>query len=582
MRVLFLHPEDIPWQEPWARQSWDLIVDLGFASRRTYDEWGRRLGARVLSLHEFNGETESLRWVNQFIERGRGRLLDRMGLDWWEILSMESHQDLQAFYLFQQVRKEVGTSRTELSASRPHRLIRIAEQVFRHPVRSLGSGHAGPIHRVTRKLNAVRNLRWAQISEIALDKWDSRYQLRRRWTKRATALPTSVVLIPSAYFNVTRSALAYASQLPNREFLLVTTRRGAVPNQLPANAVMKSLAAYVSSRPIDPDEAMELTKAWQAFLQTMIAQAEEFHSAADAGVWDYFPTHLAHGIFLRGAWTRLLDAEPVAGVLCGDDLNYHTRLPLMLAQRRGLNAVYCSHGALDGGFLFKRPSAETYLVKGEMEGDYLQRVTTIPRGEIVVAAPGKNASNTVLDQNRDALVFFSQPYEVLKGRTDAIYAELLPRLCSVAHSSGKKLVVKLHPFESRRARQKLVNAIVPTHMQVHVEILDSIAPEAVMARAWCGVTVDSSVAVECSLRKIPFFLCGWLDFSGFGYLRQFERYGVARVLQSPEEVEQIPQMVADFQFLPETLQRLWRESNPAQLDELMFGARPSQLTPCAS
>ena len=198
-----------------------------------------------------------------------------------------------------------------------------------------------------------------------------------------------------------------------------------------------------------------------------------------------------------------------------------------------------------------------------------------------VAAPAASNSSTGSDQHRDAVVFFSQPYEVVGGRTDSIYRELLPRLCSVARSSGRRVVVKLHPFESRRARQLLVNSILPREVRDTVEIVDGMPPEEVMARAWCGLTADSSVAVECALREIPFFLCGWLDFMGMGYLQQFARFGVAQVLNSPEEIEQIPAMIAGYQFAPATLDRLWREADPAQLDEIMFRTRQTRLAPCA-
>ena len=30
MRVLVLHPEDVPWRGEWSATRWDLIVDLGF------------------------------------------------------------------------------------------------------------------------------------------------------------------------------------------------------------------------------------------------------------------------------------------------------------------------------------------------------------------------------------------------------------------------------------------------------------------------------------------------------------------------------------------------------------------------
>jgi hypothetical protein len=256
-------------------------------------------------------------------------------------------------------------------------------------------------------------------------------------------------------------------------------------------------------------------------------------------------------------------------------------LPLILAERTGLNAVYCSHGALDGGFLFKTPFANSYLVKGEMERDYLQRVANISAEKIVVAAPGANAGANLDARQGDAIVFFSQPFEVLNGRTESIYREILPRLCSAAQRSGRKVIVKLHPFESRRARQKLVSSILPPDELANVEVVDGLPPEQVMSRAWCGVTVDSSVAVECALRKIPFFLCAWLDFTGMDYLKQYARFGVAQVMQSPEEVEKIPEKVSAYQVDLAILDRLWHQAENMQLDQIMFGTQHVPLDRCA-
>jgi hypothetical protein len=578
LRVLFLHPEDSPWDGAWCQLKWDLIVDLGFASRYTYEEWSHRTGARVLSIYQFAGQTEGYRRVNQLIERGRGRLLDRMGLDWWEMLAVWSYHDLQAFHLLDQLRAEIGSGQIELVATRLHFFTRLLEQILGRPVRYLEIESRGPVQTAVRILRSARKLRPAQIAEIAFDKWDTDYRVRRHVTKHKRAyLADPVVLLPSAYSNVTRSVLAYAAQLPQRRFLLATTRRSAMPDRLPGNVKVVPLSAYAAPSSSTREQIVELTRSWEEFRHTTLAQADELHHAANAGLWDNFPAHLEHGLRLREAWSRLLESEPVKGVLCGDDLNYHTRLPLILAHRSGLNAVYCSHGALDGGFLFKMPFADSYLVKGEMESDYLQRasasaISAIDPEKICVGAPGSNRSMGQGDQRDGALVFFSQPYELDGGRVNEIYREVLPRLWRAANRSGRRLIVKLHPFESKQARTKLVISILPNALENQVEIVTGVPPEEVMSRTWCGVTVDSSVAVECALRKIPFFLCGWLDFMGLGYLQQFERFGVGRVLTTPDSIEQIPELVDGYGSAPAT-ERLWHEADPARLDEIMFGIR---------
>src|SRR5437879_5253109 len=107
MRVLVLHPEDVPWRGEWNATRWDLIVDLGFAGPGVYQEWRKRTGARVITLHQFAGQTDSYRWVNHVLEAGRGKFLDRRGLDWWEILAPCSYDQVQALYLAGRFRQEV-------------------------------------------------------------------------------------------------------------------------------------------------------------------------------------------------------------------------------------------------------------------------------------------------------------------------------------------------------------------------------------------------------------------------------------------------------------------------------------------
>ncbi len=573
MKVLFLHPEDSPWDDAWSQSQWDLIVDLGFASSYTYEEWSRRSGARVISIYQFAGQTEGYRWVSQLLERGRGRLLDRTGLDWWEILAVLSYHDLRGLYLLYQLRREIGGGQFELVASGQHLFTRLLEQVLGQPMRYLTVDRRGPMQTIGRMLRSVRKLRPAQIAEIAFDKWDMDYRVRRHVTKHKRAnLVDPAVLLPSSYSNVTRSVLAYAAQLPHRRFLLATTRRSAVPARLAGNVTVVPLSAYAAPSSQTQEQTVELKNSWEIFRRNMLPEVDEFRHAANAGLWDYFPAQLEHGLRLRDAWKRLLEAEPVKGVLCGDDLNYHTRLPLILARRNGLNAVYCSHGALDGGFLFKVPFADSYLLKGEMESDYLQRASAVDPERICVGAPRCNSSVGQGDPRNGALVFFSQPYEIEGGRVDEIYRELLPRLWGAAHGSGRKLIVKLHPFESKQARTALLKSILRNVERNRVEIVSGVPPEEVMSRTWCGVTVDSSVAVECALRNIPFFLCGWLDFGGMGYLQQFARFGVGQVLDSPASIEQIPEMVASYRSIPST-EKVWHEADSTQLDEMMFGTR---------
>ena len=581
MRVLLLHSDDVPWRGPWADARWDGVIDLAFAGSDTYVEWIARCGSPVRSIHEFAEDVESYAWIREALDPGRNQLVDRMGLDWWEILAVLNHHELQALYLLQRLRGEMGND-VEYYATRP--------SIFTELLASmLGSGiptyypRRSRVQSFLRSVKAARKLRPAQIIEIAFDKWDSSYLLRRHVAKaRREKSHQPLVLLPSAYSNVTRLLLAYAADLPERNFLLAATRSSGLASNLPANVMATSLAAYAQPRSLSHEEAHELVGKWFWFERNTIAQSEALRHASQAGIWRSFPEQLERGIRLRNAWYELMKREPVTAVLCADDLNCYTRLPLLLARCMGLNGVYCCHGALDGGALFKRPCADRYLVKGEMEKDYLLRYSEVDGDQVEIGAPSSyiGEGRTTKEAGAGDIVFFSQPYEVLGGRTSEIYREVLPSLCGVARRRGRKLLLKLHPFESAKDRKRVLTAILPQADLALVRVVAQASLEEVLRNAWCGVGVDSSVAVECAMSGVPYFLCSWLDWSGFGYSRQLARYGAGRPLHAKKDLEVIPDLITIG--AEPSPGRLWKTIHPELLDEILFNVTKATLKMHAS
>lgn len=556
-----------------TRSHWDLIVDLGFAGASVYEEWSRQTGSRVISLHQFSSQ-KSFRWVKQGLAVGQGRLLDRMGLDWWEILGLCRYQEQEALYLVEQLRQELGSGPVELVATRAHSHVQLLSLVTGQPVRVLATTPQRPRF-FSRLVAAAQELRPSQMVEIAFDKWDPGYNIRKRVTKhRRAQLKEPVVLLPSAYSNVTRTVLAYAAQLRDRPFLLATTRRSGETCDLPANVASVPLSAYVEISADTKMETAELLKAWSA-LQAELGQTDELRQRIQAGLLNYIAPQLEIGLRLRDAWRVLMSSEPVSGVLCGDDLNYHTRLPLILAKSMGRRAVYCSHGALDGGLLLKKSYADLHLVKGEMERDYMLQVSDIKPEQVEIAAPAERGNDveqaSVADSAISEIVFFSQPYEVVGGRGVEIYREILRPLVAVAQQLNRKMIVKLHPFESVRGRTRLLKSCLSADELESVEVSASPASE-ILSHTFVGIGLDSSVAVESAQRGIPYFMCGWLDFNGFGYMRQFARFGAGSVLEKPQDILSIPQRIVGFEPDPAKIRRLGQAADNASLDQMLFGS----------
>jgi hypothetical protein len=572
MRILLLHPDDVPLRGEWSNSRWDLIVDLGFAGAGLYEEWSKQIGCKVITLYQFEDQ-EGYRWVKRGLAAGHGKLLDRIGLDWWEILAPCAYQEQQALYLVGQLRRELGPNPVELVATRFHAYAQLLSLVMERPVRYVTAPPSGGSSLLSRAVAAARDMGPSQMLEIAFDKWDTSYQFRSRLTKyRRARLKEPVMLLPSAYSNVTRTQLAYAAQLRNRRFLLATTRHSGESKALPANVDAVSLSAYAANSADTKAETAELIATWN-MLKPELSQVEDLRQGFQAGLWDYVTPQLKTGLRLRDAWRALLSSEPVRGVLCGDDLNYHTRLPLILAQKMGHKAIYCSHGALDGGLLFKRPYADVHLVKGEMEQDYMVRVSDIPPERIEIAAPAEqqNEVGELSGPRSGEIVLFSQPYEVSGGRAGEIYREILSPLVKVAQQLGRRIILKLHPFESTRGRARLLRSVLSADELGMVRVSAAPASEVLM-HTLLGIGLDSSIAVECTQRGIPYFMCGWFDFNGFGYMRQFARFGAGLVLEKPQDILSIPQRVVPSERDAAKIRRLWQVADNAVLDQILFGS----------
>jgi len=196
----------------------------------------------------------------------------------------------------------------------------------------------------------------------------------------------------------------------------------------------------------------------------------EFEILQRLGHFASFPPRLRHGFEVRDAWRNVLDREPVKAVLCADDSNPYTRIPLLLARERGLVSIACHHGALDARYLFKHSYGGVIWVKGKMEEDYLVRRCRVPAERVEIAAPSVEAISTAREQvrhhgGRPYVLFISEMYEVNGGRGEGFYRDLLPPLVEMARASGKRVVMKLHPAESKRERTSMLRRVLPRTME---------------------------------------------------------------------------------------------------------------------
>jgi hypothetical protein len=560
---------------PWVGEAWDRVVDLGIAGASTYEGWSKLFGFPAGGLPRL--DLQDLRQVGETLFSGHGRMVDSHGFDWWELISIEYQERVERIFGLERLAAQIGTS-DEVWVSREGFDSQVMESLLGRAVRGLRPRSAR-LERLRRLGRVAAKLRLGQLLQIVGDKYDAGYRVRRFGNRRAGGSKRPVVLLPTAYVNASRTGLEYAAALPERDFLLVATRQSGWVAVAPGNVKAAWLAGYAPGK-CQKDEYEYLLERWRE-LRVEFGGRRELFVLGELGAFDWIPATLRDRLAVRDAWLEVFEREPVTAVLCADDSNSYTRLPLLIARERGLPAIACHHGAMDGRYLSKRNHADVILAKGRMEHDYLTRVCGVPREEVEIGAPGQKPAvmrsrpNRPEARDKDKIVFFSEPYEVAGGRSGEFYRDVLPRLAEIAAATGRELVIKLHPQESLRDRRRLVKAMLSLEQAKLVKLVDGRLTEELLERTWFAVTVLSTTAVDCTLRGIPVFLCRWLEFSNWRYGEQFAKFGAGVGLNSPEEMREIPAMVEGF--TRNSTADLWEAIRGERFEELLSPRKAERI-----
>ena len=289
-------------------------------------------------------------------------------------------------------------------------------------------------------------------------------------------------------------------------------------------------------------------------------------------MFDLFERVLRNGLRVRDAWRAVFASEPVTGVLSGDENNEVTRVPIVLAKRRGLPTVSCNHGALNMTLALRKQCSELYFASGEMEQDYMVGWCGLTPSRVVLGAPQNGSRSALLGKarQRDWIVFFSSPYEISSARTEVFYSEILPELCALASEANRKVVVKLHPFESLQIRKAMIDKAVTAANRGLIELRQGPMSHELLERAWFTITVNSSVAVESTMNGVPCFLCAWFDGDWSDYGKQLVKYSAGHPLSFPREIRRIPERLDQIKITDATQRGLHSPISADVLDAMLF------------
>lgn len=563
MRVLVLHSEDELDRGPWVNTRWDRVVDCAIPQNTHYRSQSAAIHSSIEGLPDL--KVFDLHRTRQVLSLYLNRLCDQKGFDWWDLLSLRYYEQLHQVFVLREFAStcasgdQVFVSRAGLQSSILERLLPGQIRTFR-PSSAL-------VRRLRKFATAAWQLKPGELLQVAGDKYDARYRVRNLIAPRRKAGARQSVLLPSAYLNATRAAICYANRLPDVPFLLVATRRSGWMNSPPGNVNAAWLASYASGQ-YPNGEYHNLLANWRELVE-QFSQEPDMRLLKDCGVFSSAPSLIKQGITIRDAWLEVFRREQIASVLCPDEGNPYTRIPLLIARQHSVPAVACHHGALDLRHAFRATSADIILAKGKMEEDYLIKFCGMDKKKVTISAPPRPSTSRQVGLQRRFVVFFSEPYEAIGGRAELVYRQILPHLAETAKVHDRKLVIKLHPFESFRGRKALVRHVLEG-INLDVRIIDAPLSEALLQECWFGVTVSSTAAMDCALNGVPAFLCTWLARSTYSYTEQFVKFRIAEGLYTPDQIAGIPQRLESVQMA--AAGDLWQASHTNTLRDLLLPA----------
>ena len=521
-------------------QPWDMVGDCARAPAATYDSWARSSGAECLSFFDFAHGFDDLHASRELLRQGLNIVVDEDGVDWWDVLSLLIESDLRQLMLALRLSKQLPST-CQIYSSRPNLLASALAKACGTKLHVLASRSRRVRLKVSRYRSAFQKLEPHQLAQVIKDKFDPQHSIRRHFAKKALRCTAPVVLLPSAYINVSRTAAAYAASAPDHGFLLVCARESARLPLPPPNVTQISLNPYFCGG--NRSQCAYLQDLYDGLTRDLAKSALEYQLASSIGLLARVRSLLPWGLAIRDSWKNLLSAQPISGVLCADDSNPYSRLPLILSRNRGLPTVACHHGALDFRMAVKNVHSDFYLTKSEMERDYLVTKCRVSTDRLISSYPPSDslAESHSTSTRRDTLVFFSEPLANMGWREEEVFSDLIPRLSHIAQATSLKLVLKLHPFESARAYRRRLGEFLRESECVQV------VTGPMSGDLWKSIkfaaTVQSSVALECASRNIPLFLCGWLSDPYSDYAVQFSKFGIGQYLHSADDLSSIPHLI---------------------------------------
>jgi len=190
---------------------------------------------------------------------------------------------------------------------------------------------------------------------------------------------------------------------------------------------------------------------------------------------------------------------------------------------RQVPVIMLQHGIMHWTYAVTDEPVDTFLLRGS----FFQRLIseTLRRKTVIQNLPDskKNATHEP-GAKRDKILFITTPYNVpeLFHREDL--RDILRSLLRVSHSTGRALMIRVHPHEKISSYRESV-AELQKELGLRAEVGYSQGPgaEEVLVRSCVAVTHFSTMFLDCLRHGIPIISFDW---HWILFKRQFKEEGV--------------------------------------------------------
>lgn len=372
--------------------------------------------------------------------------------------------------------------------------------------------------------------------------WDSRLapsEFVRRvmplWSRSLAAVPKRKrvkkaarggIWFYSTAYNYTKIGLQYERYLPEKMNFLVEDRDTG--GKRLREAGRESNWLYAWSRTSDIPSSAEVRSIGRRITAAMAGVSLTSEEAAlrtvllNSECWRHFLTRrLAFVLFNSRALHRWCEAVRPEMIIVGNAA--WERALLLRASAEGVPSVLLQHGIMHWTYAVTDEPVDVFLLRGP----FFQRAVNerLRRKTVVHNFPEPATTGSQHgDAERKDILFITTPYNVPALFHGEDLRDILRSLLRVAHSTHRRLTIRVHPNEKISAYQQAVAAL-QQKPGVQAEVAYSQGPGAdeVFARSCVAVLHFSTMFLDCLRHGIPIISFGW---HWFPNKRQFEEEGI--------------------------------------------------------